>query len=513
MTPSHSTWHMALATSLVLGLGACGGGSGGGSDDDDDNGDGGGTIDAEADEGIRVVHAALDGPSLDLYIDGEQVNDESIGYASGAGYFADEDEPWSGDVDIEAVEHDGEPGADTVASATATLEEGDRVTAVVNGESGDMAMEVIDEGDASGTEARISHFAQDLGNVDVYLPQGGETSQSPADLTPLATGVSAGDIGNWQAIEDGADTRLWLTPAGEDEIIFDSGQPGLSNPLRADTGSQVHLILVSLTPADFANERNFSEFGGVGMLEHPLGPEAERVVDQRARLQVINAIDDVDAINVSIDDGDEASAENIAYGEGSELLEVTPVPEAESLVSGSRQFTITDASDDTVLYEGESSVTGDSLEAGNHETHVVAGSQAEDTIQMASGSRQWMAPSSDVIAFQGAYVFYGYDGTANQVDLVFDGEDGLAATEIAYMEVAANNLGGGLGMMPEQDPVPVAFNESSTGNEIATEDFEVGTDLETGKIYTFVLAGTSSGGTANADLFHVEAPWEGIPVE
>ncbi len=501
MSLSEITPGYSLAACLVLSLGLMSGCSS--SSSSSDNGDNG--TEGLSGDGVRVVNAAPGIDNVDLYIDGDQVNENSFWYGRALGHFSPDES--AGSTEVRFVEPGGDPQSDVIVHENVSVSEGGNKTVVLYETQQGPELYTIDDSASGGARVRVSHFIDGVDAIDIYLHQGDEAADPLAQLSAAGENIAFGETIEWETL-DGmeSDTRLRITEHGEDEVIFHSGQPGLDNPLRLNTGDQVHVVLVHADPElpVFGNQRNFSELAGVGLVndEIDIGRD-ELMYDQRAQLQIINAVHDVNSIDVTIDN--EASVEGIAYQEGSGLLEVTPVPTIDAIGGGSpRQFTVTDSNTDEVLLQG-----GRSLDAGEHRVFVLAGSYAEDFIVMPDESSGLIPPSEGRAGFWAAPVLHAYEPDGGFIDLVVNDSLAFGLYMIEPMSVDSDLLAS----FDNGNTVDVAFYDThgnagnccNPRNLIASETF---TDLDLEVYYTFVLAGNYTGDPeADSDIFYVESPW------
>ena len=487
-----------------LALVGCGGGSGNG-----ENGDNGEGVEAQG-EGLRFVHSLLDQQGGVAGIDVEvDINDttitadyeEGLPYTEATGYVAadDDGEPFEGEVDLEVYEIDDDGDRIPYVDTTVELGADTAKTAILTGDDPDNPeLEIVDEHNDGGTSVRLSHFAEDLDSVDVYLPQGEETAESVSELDPVKEAVDPGTVGEWMFADAGDDTRLWLTEPDSDEIVFASGETTSGDALRLSTGDHVHLVLTSLTQSDLPDS-GFSDFGSIGLVDSDSGTDPVTLItDQRIQLQLINAVADSDPVDIRIED--EALYENLAYQEGSEIVESVPGTGIEG-----RDFEVVD-SDGNQKHEESLGV----FESGSRIIVVLMGSEeaGEWVFDDALAQSLVFSGPEDEIAAQAAYAHHGFDSDPSSVDFNINDSMNEPIFGIEYQEVT---LDVGDSFFELNDPGSdneVAFYEdcSSDGacdGVIVEDDIE---DLEAERNYTFVLGKDSDG--SDPDLFHVQAPWE-----
>lgn len=497
---------------LIALLGATIAGCGGSSSSSSSN-DGNGDVDADG--AIRMIHSALDAGDVDIYVD-DTMAVERHGYTEATEYLEkDEDgNAFTGTIEVQFVEPLGDPETDTLQTATLDLEDDSRKTLILHGESGQEALQVVDEAGGSGTSVRFSHFAEDLDEVDIFFEQGDDVFGHPDDLTetPVATNVSAGDVGDWENFDAGEDGRLILTNAQTGDLVFDSGVTEHDEPLYLSTGDRVHVVFTSLTPAEVSTQRNFSYYDGIGLVESesPGNDPVASIKDKRLHIHFINAVADAGELMFQVDDIGETGS--VEYQKGTEIVEVTRPPDpAGSVVPAERLIRVIDPAigeADPVFSESQE------LNAGRRYVYVLTGSETEDDWAFAE---QEMVVPLEIVEHEmeqhdderiiplGVYAYHGYDSITQEVDLEFDDTYYRTISNIPYKGIEGRLTS--FTVTIDEGSNQVAFREDCCEDEHYI--IEENVDLVPGEFYTFVLGGIFTGSDV-PDLFVVEGPWEEV---
>lgn len=257
---SRRTFVGSLTVAGSIGLAGCGGFGGGG------NGNGGGDTPTENDTGgteveetsptdeetetpvdeadlqVRAVHAVVDGPDVDVYVD-DELAFEGVTYADVTGYenigagdsqvrvtaAGDEDQvlfenelnvedegSYSvvafGELDSQLAGSESTPDdQESMQNGTATEQDG---TATPEGGSSDSLQVVsLDDEVVEGedTQVRAFHASPDADPVDVTITDTEE---------PLVTDLRYGELSDYGAVEAGIQT-IEVRAAGEDEVLAD----------------------------------------------------------------------------------------------------------------------------------------------------------------------------------------------------------------------------------------------------------------------------------------------------
>lgn len=460
---------------LAIGLAGCndsGGGSQGGSGNP-----------AGSNGGIRIVHTAKDAPEFDYYIDGRLIAEEQA-YTSATRYI-DESENgnvFSGTLQLGVVET-GKALSEALASTSVTF--GSQQTAIVHHVDGNLGIDLIEEGPKGPTQVRFSHFAEGQGAVDVYFAEDNMVPADIAGLTPVAANVGFGDVNEWlPRNHPSTSNRLWVTWAGETDLILDSGRPWPGQPLSLSTTDAVHVILTHLD-----SPRGFSDLGGIAVIDG-FGYEEPRemIFDRRTRIQVIHAASDAGPLSFTF--GPEPASDVLEYREGSVEIELAG--------SNTRTFRAFDAQGNEVHSSTQH------LARGRHIVYVLSGSDQADELRIDRAiSRPQEHRRTGHVA---AYAFHGYGETTIDFRLEIEQERPFQSNSIyAAQSVLDSHL------LPVDQPdisngVTARFYTDCCDETdlINSKEFN---GLANDKLYAFVLGGLFISAEDESEVFIVEAPW------
>jgi|GEM_PF-2702580 len=204
-----------LVALLVAGLSGCFSSSSS-SDDDDDDDDGNGEPEVVAE--VRAYHASFDAGDVDIYVGDERVL-EDVAYPLASPYL----EVPASDLTVSIVPAGGELD-DAVLTQEISPSEDGQYTLIVLGsvEAENLDATVIDDANEGVTEGfvkvRPAHLAVGAPEVDLYVTG---LDDSLEDAEPVASGLAFGDISD-SFIEAPAEvSRLRVTLAGSDTVIYD----------------------------------------------------------------------------------------------------------------------------------------------------------------------------------------------------------------------------------------------------------------------------------------------------
>lgn len=163
---------------------------------------------SEDSAGIRIIHAGIDTPPVDVSVDGESVA-EGLFWLEATDYT---DVP-SGDHEIEIFDPDTSLD-EALAAATVTTDAGTNYSAVITGELPEPAIVLLVDGDEEGTEAgmgavRFFHGVPDTGAIDVVTGDG----------TVLAQGLEVATASDYVMVAPGAHDIEFLE-AGTENILY-----------------------------------------------------------------------------------------------------------------------------------------------------------------------------------------------------------------------------------------------------------------------------------------------------
>jgi|GEM_PF-2980162 len=470
-----------LVVTLALSLSACfeSIGDGSGQEDGDDSEP---VNQADRDKGIRFMFVSPEGDSVHVYFDDQRVG-SNIGFPVGSGYIdtVGEDE-LEGDVEIRLVERldDDEEDEDqeprTLAEKTVTFDEDTRLSAFITGDGDDLSIGLVDEHFEGETDAstvfRLSHFAGNKGELDIYLTS--DDAGDLSELSPTYESVALGETSDYMSVDAESAPRLRVAPAGEDELLFDSGDSSGGGVMYFFQGDRIHLVLMDFSDDALSNARGLSMIGGqafVQSVEHTNPVQGLR--DARSRAQLTQAVADAEPMDFMVE-GEKVVSE-INYGEHSDAIVVT---------GGDRVVQPMDSESGAAI-----GVSEDTLRFLRRQGYsiVLVGSQQ-------SGQKRWakgrVSRASEDIDEDSGRIFIhgvnGYLGGPDKVDLVLN--DVLLDTgyelEFGEYEVFTQS------MPIESDENRVRFYESDgyvSGDEPIAEKT---VDLESGKAYTAILVGS-----------------------
>ena len=217
--------------------------------------------------------------------------------------------------------------------------------------------------------------------------------------------------------------------------------------------------------------------------------------DQRSRLQIVNAVSDLDAVTVEIDD--EASV-TLNYQEGSELLEVVPKNVG---FPDSRRFSAVDPDSGDQLFSKLNSIS-----AGDREVYVLMGSEAQDDFDLEEAT---LSPPEEVgtgeVAVFAAHAYHGFE---ERVTFTMPVGEHVSFTEdeIFYFDTNYETAIGAVEVDPNADSAGFASDSDALNDPLVKKTL---TDLgvQTGGVYTFVMSGVYDGSQSEPDMFAVEGPW------
>lgn len=467
---------------LALILVACG-------SDSDQNNDDESASSGTPRHGLRVLHAADSVGRLDFFVNGQRVG-RNVAYLEASAYMDSfEDEEFLGDITLEVYAHledeadheDSEP----LLARELTLEEDSRLTFIVHELGDDIDMSVIaEEADILDTRIRISHFISDVDAIDVYISH--DAGPDSDSVSPLIAGMTPGDVSDYVDVDPEESFRLWVTAAGGNEVLFDTGEANENGPLFLRDQDHVHVALLSLAADRFVNTRGFSKMSGQGLIASNERPTAVASVgDARVRFHVLQASPDAPALDVAMD-GD-IVAEGLDYRDMAESI---------MTIAGTRHFELFDADGNSV------SGVAEDINFGRARDYMVVAAGSDEAGEMrvirSLINQGPLHVQEDERAYRVRAVnaYYAYPSS---IDLVVNDAYVGGGTNLSF----AQTFAGGQSYDETEDGDYVAFYEAGTFGvsdvELARED----TNFEVGRIYTAVLAGIYSD-SEEPDLIFIE---------
>jgi len=333
-----------------------------------------------------------------------------------------------------------------------------------------------DETSAS-TVFRLSHFAHSSGNVDIYV--GDSADDGIEGLSPWYEDVEPGSVMDYESVVGEEAMRVWVTPPGEQEILFDSGDNSDGGVLYFHQGDRLHLALLSFSADEYMNQRGFSLFAGRALVQSIERDRATGTVgDARSRVQLVHAVEDGDALDVEMDDDPVAFA--LGFGDAADPF---------FAIGGERNFQLYDSA------SGAGVSVADSLVDFNRRSEfavILIGSWDSGSLQWTSGrvsaASQPIDDDTDRVYMHAVNGYHGYD---EEVDLVINGALPDGGFELGYggYRVFAQSMA-----IAEEGDTSIAFYKAGTygiGDELIAEK-EV--NLTPGEAYTAILTGAAGNG-------------------
>jgi hypothetical protein len=469
---------------LALILVACGSDS-----DQSDNNDDESASSGTPRHGLRVLHAADSVGGLDFFINGQRVG-SNVAYPEASAYMDSfEDEDFLGDITLEVYAHleDEEDHEDSepLLLQELTLDENSRLTAIVHELGDDIDISVVsEEADNLDTRIRFSHFISDVDAIDLYISH--DAGPDSGSVSPLVSGMAPGDVSDYVEVDPEESLRLWVTPAGGDDILFDTGEANENGSLFLRNQDHVHLALLSMAADRFVNSRGFSKIGGQGLIaSNERSTAVAAVGDARVRYHVLQASPDAPVLDVSMD------GDIVAEG-----LDYRDVAESIMTIAGTRHFELFDADGNSVSGVAEDinfARAGDYMvvamgsdEAG--EMRVIRNLISQGPLNFEEGERAYRVRAVNA--------YYAYP---SNIDLVVNDAYVVGGTDLAYGQTFA----GGRSYDETEDGDYVAYYEAGTYGISDVELARQETSFETGRIYTAILAGIYSD-AEDPDLIFIE---------
>jgi len=471
---------VSLAAVFVLSLSACFESINDASSDDDDNGNGASNP-AERDSGIRFMHVGSKGNTVHVYFDDQRIG-SNIGFTNGSGYIdSSGGDDLEGDVEIRLVERstdlddeDSEPR--TLFSKTVNFDEDTRLSAFIQGEGDDLSLQLVDEHFDGETDAstvyRLSHFAGNKGEVDIYLTSA--NAGDLEDLSPTHESVSPGSILDFESVNAESAKRLRVAPAGSDEVLFDSGESSEGGVLYFFQGDRIHLVMLDFSGDNLQNIRGFSEMGTLAFVQSVEHTDpAQMLGDARTQIQLSHAVADSEPMDVQMD-GEQVASE-LVYGDQAEPF---------LLIAGDRTFQPLDSESGATIGVDDNTLSF----IRRHEYSVIlVGSQQSGEKRWAKGrvsqASQPIDEDEDRIYI---HAVNGYLGGPEAVDLVINDVIPGGGYDLEFGEYQVFNQA----MPIESADNVIRFYETGTYGAGGEPIAEKSVDVERGESYTAVLVGS-----------------------
>ena len=439
---------------------------------------------AARDHGVRFVHGADSEGPVDVYIDGERAV-TGLPYSRSTPYLihvpGTEETELQGDVEFTVVPHEADP-SEAILSTTLDYDDDVRFTAFIEEIGGSLDLRLVDEHfegeEESPTVMRFTHLISDVGPIDIYLDQGSHDDFSA--LTPSHENVAPGTTLDYQDVLIEESTRVVVTLAGESEILFDSVSSSSGRTLYFRDGERLHLILMPTDGQAFFGAPAFSRAATQALLQSDTRTRPVlTLVDGRARIQVVHAVEDGPSVDVRVDG--ETVYQDLAYGDatsgtilmpGDRTVELFDSDSGASIALEHTDFTLARTSEYAVVFVG-SHAAGEMDLTGGRVDHV---------------SRDIPEDWDDWVYLNWVNAYYAYTDTA---DPVFNSElvgDGLSLDFADFIVFPSAQE------LPEPD-ADIEFFQSGTFEDENIRLADTVQTLEPRAYYTAILAGIHGDGS------------------
>lgn len=270
-------------------------------DDDDDD-----RVRAPAPEGptaqVRVLHASAGAPNVDIYVN-DALGIADLPFGEGTSFIDLPAEQLEIDIRAAGAAADSQP----VFSAVVTPTEDDFFTLVAYGVLGSqetpfdlLVIPDMIETPATGfTRLFVLHAAPAVGAVDVYTSTGDALPATPT----VANFLPGNDTGNYLEIAEG-EYRIRITPAGSQEVAYDSGDVTLQGGLS-------HFAAALDRPSGLAPA------SVVALLDNPAFATLE---DNRVRIRAAHLATDAPEVEVLVNGA--GTGVNLSFTDVSDYLTV-----------------------------------------------------------------------------------------------------------------------------------------------------------------------------------------------
>ncbi|QYK01695.1 DUF4397 domain-containing protein [Shewanella psychrotolerans] len=407
----------ALLFGAMIGLTACGG-------DDDEKP----VINPPvAETSIRVIHAGVDAPAVNVNANGAEILAD-VDYAQSSGLLTVPEGMYA--VTVDAKLADGTVAEVLSADLDAMTEM--EYTAVAVGKVADETLQLKLIANATSdiaegyTRVQVLHGTSDVGLVDVYVTAPGD------DISDAAPTLSANflDVSDQLEILAG-DYQIRITASGMKTPVFDSG----TVTLEATTD-----YLVSAIPNAWTGD------SPVALLV-ALNDAHQVVLDKMAGsdVRVVHGVADAPAVDVFLDGAATPAVDMLAFGETTDYLNV---PE------GDHTVTVAADADSSLVVIDKAPVN---LTAGQSYSVLAVGSLGDDAIQpwVFMENRRAVATEAKLNVAHASY-------SAGNVDIYLTPSDDISEAMPALTDVPFMTASGSLSITPGDYVVSVTPTGTKT---------------------------------------------------
>ncbi len=447
-------------------------------DDSDDNGSEN-TAPANRDHGVRFVHAAPDGETVDIRVNGELAV-SGLAYSRGTPYIIESagGTELSGEMEFTVLPHEADPGDDALLSVTLDYDDDIRFTAFIESDGENLDLRMLDEhfdGEADDSAVlRFSHLISGAGPVDIYVDHGNHPDFE--SMTPTYENVAFGTTLDYRDAGIDESTRVIVTPTGESEILLDTVSSSSGRTLYFREGDRIHLVMMATDGEGFRMAPGFSSVGLLALVQSSVqGTAVQSIVDARARIQLIHAVSDAPAVDVLV--GGEV-IEELEYGDSSPGTILLP---------GDYIVELRDHDSGSTLEETE--IT---LQRVSEYALVLVGSHDAGELDWVSARVNSLSSQIDegeeMVYVHPIHAYFTYP---QNVDMVFNDELVAYAQDLAYKQFA--DFPRPLEQASDSDEIQ--FLETGTFDEGDVVLAETDQTLTSGRVYTAILAGIYGNGS------------------
>lgn len=394
----------ALLLSTMIGLTACS------SDDDNEMP---ATNLPVAETNIRVIHAGVDAPAVNVNANGAEILTD-VDYAVSSGLLTVPEGMYAVTVDAKLADGTVTEVLNADLDAMTEME----YTAVAVGKVADETLQLKLIANATSDIAddyarvQVLHGTSDVGLVDIYV------TAPDADITTTAPTLSANFLDASDQLEVLAgDYQIRITGSGSKTPVFDSGAVALQATTdylitaipNAWSGDSPVALLVALDNAQLV------------LLDKMAGSD----------VRVVHAVADAPEVDVFLDGASTPAVDMLAFGNATGYLNV---PE------GTHTVTVAADADNSVVVIDEAEVT---LNAGDSYTVMAVGSLGGDDIQpwVLMENRRSVATEAKLNVAHASY-------SAGNVDIYLTESDDISEATPALTNVPFMAASGSLSVAP-----------------------------------------------------------------